>query len=128
MTHSKPPGPRDPQDRPVTLNDVAREAGVAVSTVSRALANPDRVSARTRAHVQAVADRLGYRPNLLARALPSGHTRMLAVLVPDITNPHNFGLIRGAEAQASAAGSTLLIADTRESPDLETAHLEGLGS
>ena len=90
----------------VTLHDVAREAGVAVSTVSRALSNPDRVSARTREHVQAVARRLDYRPNRVAQALPSGRTRMLALVVTDITNPHNFGIIRGAEAQARAAERT----------------------
>ncbi|HEY4624508.1 MAG TPA: LacI family DNA-binding transcriptional regulator [Blastococcus sp.] len=114
--------------RAVTLHDVAREAGVAVSTVSRALSDPQRVNARTREHVSAVAQRLGYRPNRLAQALPTGRTGMLAVLVPDITNPHNFGLVRGAEAQARAAGSTLVIADTQESPELEAAHLDRLGS
>jgi DNA-binding LacI/PurR family transcriptional regulator len=114
--------------RPVTLRDVAREAGVAVSTVSRALSSPDRVSAQTRERVQAVAGRLGYRPNRLAQALHTGRTRMLAVLVPDITNPHNFGLVRGAEAQARAGGSTLIIADTQGGPELETAHLDRLAS
>jgi DNA-binding LacI/PurR family transcriptional regulator len=112
----------------VTLQDVAREAGVAVSTVSRALSSPERVNATTREHVQAVARSLGYRPNRLAQALPTGRTRMLAVLVPDITNPHNFGLVRGAEAQARAGGSTLVIADTQGAPELEVAHLERLAS
>ena len=114
--------------RPVTLHDVAREAGVAVSTASRALSDPGRVNVRTREHVQAVATQLGYRPNRLARALPTGRTGMLAVLVPDITNPHNFGLVRGAEAQARAAGSTLIIADTQGGPEQETAHLDRLAS
>ncbi len=114
--------------RPVTLHDVAREAGVAVSTVSRALSDPARVNVRTREHVQAVAQTLGYRPNRLAQALPTGRTRMLAILVPDITNPHNFGLVRGAEAQARAAGSTLIIADTQGGPELEAAHLDRLAS
>ncbi|TFV77707.1 LacI family transcriptional regulator [Blastococcus sp. CT_GayMR19] len=114
--------------RPVTLHDVAREAGVAVSTASRALSDPGRVNVRTREHVQAVAKRLGYRPNRLAQALPTGRTGMLAILVPDITNPHNFGLVRGAEAQARAASSTLIIADTQGGPELETAHLDRLAS
>src|SRR4051794_28393414 len=114
--------------RAVTLQDVAREAGVAVSTVSRALSDPQRVNARTREHVSAVAQRLGYRPNRLAQALPTGRTGMLAVLVPDITNPHNFGLVRGAEAQARAAGSILIIADTQGRPELEAAHLDRLAS
>lgn len=114
--------------RPVTLHDVAREAGVAVSTVSRALADPDRVNVRTREHVQEVARQLGYRPNRLAQALHTGRTGMLAVLVPDVTNPHNFGLVRGAEAQARAGGSTLIIADTQGAPELEAAHLDRLAS
>jgi DNA-binding LacI/PurR family transcriptional regulator len=53
---------------------------------------------------------------------------VLAVLVPDITNPHNFGLVRGAEAQARAAGSTLVIADTQGGAELEATHLDQLGS
>src|SRR3954454_21585033 len=114
--------------RAVTLQDVAREAGVAVSTASRALSAPERVNVTTREHVQAVARALGYRPNRLAQALPTGRTGMLAVLVPDITNPHNFGLVRGVEAQARAGGSTLVIADTQGAPELEVAHLVGLAS
>jgi hypothetical protein len=90
--------------RAVTLQDVADEAGVAVSTTSRALSNPDRVSSATRRRVQSIAMRLGYRHNRIATALETGRTPMLALLVADITNPHNFGLIRGAEAQARAAG------------------------
>jgi DNA-binding LacI/PurR family transcriptional regulator len=119
---------RHTEARAVTLHDVAREAGVAVSTVSRALSNPDRVSPRTRDHVRAVAQRLDYQPNRIAQALPSGRTQMLALLVPDITNPHHFGLVRGAEAQARAAGYTLVIGDTQESPELESVHTQRLGS
>jgi DNA-binding LacI/PurR family transcriptional regulator len=114
--------------RAVTLHDVAQRAGVAVSTVSRALSDPDRVNVRTRERVQAVARELNYRPNRLAQALPTGRTGTLAVLVPDITNPHNFGLVRGAEAQARAAGSIVIIADTQGGPELETAHLDRLAS
>jgi DNA-binding LacI/PurR family transcriptional regulator len=117
-----------PARRAITLHDVAREAGVAVSTASRALTHPDRISLPTRMHVQEVAKRLGYRPNRIARALPSGRTQMIAVLVPDITNPHHFGLIRGAEAQARAAGRTLVLGDTRGQPELESDHLDRLGS
>jgi LacI family transcriptional regulator len=110
-----------------TIHDVAREAGVAASTVSRALSNPQRVNARTREHVLAVAARLDYRPNPLARALPSGRTTTVGLLVPDITNPFFFDLIRGAERQASAAGYTLILADTEESPEVEARHIGRLG-
>src|SRR3954447_7375211 len=119
-------GPTRP--RAVTLQDVAREAGGAVSTVSRALSSPERVNATTREHVQAIARSLGYRPNRMAQALPTGRTRLLAVLVPDIMNPHNFGLVRGAAAQARRAGVTLVIGDIQQSPDLEATHLDRLAS
>jgi DNA-binding LacI/PurR family transcriptional regulator len=122
------PTPRSAAKRAATLHDVAREAGVAVSTVSRALTQPERVGAATRAHVQEVARRLGYRPNRIARAVVSGRTQMLAVLVPDITNPHHFGLIRGAEERARAADRTLVLGDTRGDPGLEADHLDRLGS
>ena len=116
-------GQVDPRPGAVTLHDVAREADVAVSTVSRALSNPDRVSRSTREHVQTVARRLGYRSTREA-----GRTQMLALLVHDITNPYNFGLIRGAEAQARAAGYTLVLGDTQQSSDLESTHAERLRS
>jgi LacI family transcriptional regulator, galactose operon repressor len=112
----------------VTLQDVAEEAGVAVSTASRALANPDRVSAATRQRVQSVAMRLGYRHNRMAAPAETGSMPMLALLVADITNPSNFDVIRGAEAQARAAGYTLVLGDTQENPEFERAHTERLGS
>jgi DNA-binding LacI/PurR family transcriptional regulator len=114
--------------RAVTLQDVADEADVAVSTASRALSNPHRVSTATRHRVQSVATRLGYRHIRTAPAVEAGGAPMLALLVPDITNPYNFGLIRGAEAQARAAGYTLLLGNTQESAEFEKAHAERLGS
>lgn len=115
----------DVRRRP-TVRDVAAAAGVASSTVSRAFSHPHRISEPTRVHVLAVAGRLGYRPNPIAQALPRGRTQTLALLVPDITNPFFFDLIRGAERQAAAAGYTLVLADAGESADLESMHLDRL--
>lgn len=115
------------QEKRPTIYDVAREAGVATSTVSRALSRPDRVNAATRERILGVAERLGYQTNPLARALPSGHTQTLALFVADITNPHFFGIIRGAEQQARAAGRTLILGDTEESPELEAHNVRRLG-
>src|SRR5699024_7010472 len=95
--------------RRTTIYDVAREAGVAASTVSRALSNPRRVNAVTREHVLEVAERLGYRPNPLATALQTGHKATVAMLIPDITNPHFFGAIRGAERRAREADVTSIL-------------------
>ncbi|MFG2086886.1 LacI family DNA-binding transcriptional regulator [Spirillospora sp. NPDC048824] len=110
-----------------TIYHVAQEAGVSPSTVSRAMSNPGRVNAATAARVAEVAARLGYRTNTLARALPSGRTDTLALFVSDITNPHFFGVIRGAEHQARAAGCTLIVGDTEESPEVEARNIERLG-
>jgi LacI family transcriptional regulator, repressor for deo operon, udp, cdd, tsx, nupC, and nupG len=113
MTAAAPP-PRRP-----TVTDVAAASGVAPSTVSRAFSRPGRVNARTREHVLAVAERLGYAPNPAAQALESGWTRTIALVVPDITNPYFSGVIKGAERAAAVAGLTLVLADTEENPSHE---------
>lgn len=110
-----------------TITDVARAAGVAASTVSRSFTDPGRVNHVTRAHVLKVAEELGYTPNPLARALESGRTNTVALLVPDITNPFFAGVIKGAERAAAAAGMTLVLGDTQESPAIEEQLVARLG-
>jgi DNA-binding LacI/PurR family transcriptional regulator len=111
-----------------TIYDVAKAAGVATSTVSRAFTNPNRVSARTREHVLAVAGELGYRPNPHARALLSGRHHTVAMVVSDITNPHYFELIRGAEMRAKASEYTLVLVNAEESPRIEYDQIQRLVS
>jgi len=74
---------------------------VAPSTVSRAFARPGRVNSETAAHIRKVAAELGYRTNPMARALPSGRTSMLALVISDVTNPFYNEIIRGAETAAA---------------------------
>ncbi|MET0931989.1 MAG: LacI family DNA-binding transcriptional regulator [Aeromicrobium sp.] len=109
-----------------TIYDVAREAGVATSTVSRAFSTPNRVGAATRERVLAVAARLGYRPNPHARALLSGRHHTVAMVVSDIANPHYFELIRGAEMRARASEYTLVLVNAEESPRLEWEQVQRL--
>jgi LacI family transcriptional regulator len=111
----------------VTITDVAREAGVATSTVSRAFSVPGRVNDQTREHVLAVAERLGYAVNPAARAMGSGRTDTFALVLPDITNPFFAGVIKGAERAAAAAGKSLVLGDTQESPVAEQQLLDRLG-
>jgi DNA-binding LacI/PurR family transcriptional regulator len=111
-----------------TIYDVAQAAGVATSTVSRAFSNPGRVGAQTREHVLAVAAELGYRPNPHARALMSGRHHTVAMVVSDITNPHYFELIRGAEMRAKASEYTLVLINAEESPRIEYAQIQRLVS
>ncbi|RKO24523.1 LacI family transcriptional regulator [Pseudarthrobacter phenanthrenivorans] len=113
-------------DRPATIHDIAALCGVAASTVSRALSTPDRVNIRTRQRIQAAAAELNYMPNSQAKALSSGRTGAVGVLVPDITNPFYFDLIRGTQLQLKAAGYTQLLVDTEESDEVEASTLEQL--
>jgi LacI family transcriptional regulator len=109
-----------------TIYDVAELAGVSPSTVSRALSTPGRISASTTARIEAAADRLSFRINPAARALQTGRTYTLALVVADITNPVVFGIVRGAETAASAAGYTLVITESQESGDAEAEAIERL--
>jgi DNA-binding LacI/PurR family transcriptional regulator len=111
---------------PVTISDVAKAVGVATSTVSRALSRPGRVSEAIRQRVLAAVEELGYHPNAQARSLTSGRTHSMALLVPDVTNPYFFDLIRGTQAQAKARGYRHVLVDTEESGELEAAALAEL--
>lgn len=113
-------------ERLPTIRDIAARAGVAVSTVSRALSNPDRVSVRTRERIEKIARELEYVPSTHARGLSSGRTGTVALLVPDVTNPFYFDIVRGTQTQLKAAGYTQLLVDTEEATDVELQALHRL--
>ncbi len=105
--------------RRVTIADVAKAVGVATSTVSRALTQPGRVSEELRLRVTAAAAELGYYPNTQARSLTSGRTESMALLIPDVTNPYFFDMIRGTQAQAKVHGYRHVLVDTEASREIE---------
>ncbi len=109
-----------------TIYDIADLAGVSPSTVSRALSKPGRISAKTEERIREAAARLNFRVNPMARALHTGRSHTLALVVADITNPVVFGIVRGAEQAASAAGYTLVIAESQESGEAEAEAVERL--
>ena len=78
-----------------TIQDVAREAGVGVGTVSRVLNDSPFVSDETRIRVQHVIDRMGYHPSSLARGLSLGRSASVAVIVPQFTRPSAMERLRG---------------------------------
>lgn len=106
-----------------TIYDVAKAAGVAASTVSRAFARPGRVNADTAARVFAAARELGYRTTALP-GLTTSRTRTLALVVTDITNPFYAEIIRGAHEAAADLGYTVRLSHTQEDPHLERAWIE----
>jgi LacI family transcriptional regulator len=112
--------PRSRANRPApTIYDIAELAGVNPSTVSRALNKPGRISAKTEKLIQDAARTLNYRANPMARALPTGRTHTLGLIVADITNPMFFEVVRGAERAAAVGGYTLILAESQESDSRE---------
>jgi LacI family transcriptional regulator len=98
-----------------TVRDVAREAGVDPSIVSRVLNGESRrVRADTRDRIYAAAEKLEYRPNALARGLSLGRTLTLGVLAPSLTNPGYTEMLSGIERGAAKYDYVLLHASTHD--------------
>jgi LacI family transcriptional regulator len=100
----------------MTIKDVAKRAGVGIATVSRTLHNSPRLNPDTAARVRKAIEELGYRPNINAQSLVSGHSRMLGLVVSDITNPFFPELIKGFEEVALQNGYDVLVASTNYDP------------
>ena len=101
-------------DRPATLRDVATAAGVHPATASRAL-NPGTrllVSEETARRVSEAAERLGYRPNPVARSLRTRRSHTIGVLIPDLNNPLFPPIVRGIEDRLAEHGYVALIGNT----------------
>lgn len=108
-------GPSASKGRAPTIYDVARRAGVAPSTVSRAFARPGRVSFETAERIRSAADELGYRARTITRRTDAREgTRMIALVLSDISNPVYFDLLRGAEEAAADADYTIVLANSQE--------------
>jgi LacI family transcriptional regulator len=100
--------------RNVTMTDVARHAGVSQTTVSIIVNNDDtpNIPDETRQRVLEAIEELGYEPDALAQALRSGSTRTIALIIPDLRNPHFCEYATGIEEAARAAGYHLLLSST----------------
>ncbi len=96
---------------PSSIDEVARQAGVSTATVSRVLNGSKPVSPATRERVRAVIDALGFRASPFGRALSTGRSGLLMVLVPTITNPYYAEIVRGAAARARGLGYTVVQVD-----------------
>ena len=101
--------------RALNIRDVAREAGVSYQTVSRVLNGSERIRESTRAHVQEVIDRLGYRPNPAARALSTSRSRTIGVLTTQSALYGPATAITAIEFAARDAGYRLSISNLRSS-------------
>lgn len=119
------PGSAAPPGMRVRLEDVARVAGVAPSTVSRAFTRPDRVNFQTVERVMEAAGQLGYRREPPRRTAVTA-SRTVNLLVQDLGNPFFADLLKGAVNQARSAGYLVALGDAEESATMERAQLERL--
>ena len=104
----------------MTIDDIAKKAGVSTATVSRVLNNSSSVTPKTRQKVQRVIEESGYIPNVLARSLSIQSTRSIAVLVADIENPYFSQALRGITQVADENDYNVLLLNTDE--DLRREH------
>jgi LacI family transcriptional regulator len=102
-----------------TIRDVAKRAGVAISTVSAVLNRSAPVSDETIARVEAAVAAIGYTPHGAAQSLRSGRSRTIGLILPDITNPHFANVARVVESACLDAGYMAAIYSTSEDFDRE---------
>ncbi|WP_337098723.1 catabolite control protein A [Paenibacillus sp. YIM B09110] len=103
----------------VTIYDVAREAGVSMATVSRVVNNNPNVKPATRKKVYEAIERLGYRPNAVARGLASKKTTTVGVVIPDISNALYAEVARGIEDIANMYHYNIILANADKKKDKE---------
>ncbi|MCC7353110.1 MAG: LacI family DNA-binding transcriptional regulator [Anaerolineae bacterium] len=103
----------------ITIQEVAKRAGVSQTTVSRVLNNKDEITAETRARVIRAIEQLGYVPNPIARGLVTNHTAMIGFVVSDITNPFLADVARGILHTAASHHYSLSIFMTENEPQRE---------
>ncbi len=108
------------------IRDVAKYAGVSPSTVSRALSGVAFVEPETKKKVLDAVSALNYKPNLAARSLKKGGSKLIGLIIPDITNPYYPEVVKHMEACATKAGYSLILCDALGDIEKEKEYLETL--
>lgn len=108
-----------------TIKDIAKKAGVSITTVSRVLNRKEEgMSAQTREKVLRVIEELEYQPNRLARGLVTKQSKLIGLIVPTISNPFFPELCRGAEDEANKHGYSLVICNSDTSAEKEERYIK----
>jgi len=111
---------------PVSMADLARELGVSMTTISRALSDHHSIGAATKQAVLKLAKKLNYQPNHLAAALRKGKSKLLGVIVPYIEGRFFASVVHGIETAASKAGYSIIICQSGEDVAHERKNVETL--
>lgn len=112
----------------ISIKELARLAGVSVTTIARALHGKPDINEETRERVLELAKQYNYRPNVLARGLVTNRSYTVGIIVPDITNPFFPAMIKGAEAALWELGYNVIFADADYDPRKEVQIIEGMVS
>ena len=110
----------------LTMHDVAKESGLSVASVSRALSGDRRVTPEVYEAVTEAVERLGYRPNYVARALRGKSTEAIGMLVPHVTHPFYASLVQAVELCIHNVEGALILSDSRGNPELEAKRIQAL--
>lgn len=110
----------------VTIDDVAREASVSISTVSHVINGTRFVAEATKERVLVAIERLGFEPSSVAQSLKRDRSHAIGLLITDISNPFFTSIVRGIEDVASRAGYSLILCNTDENPEKELSYLRML--
>ncbi|GHV44956.1 LacI family transcriptional regulator [Clostridia bacterium] len=108
----------------MNIQEIAKRAGASVATVSRAFNYPELVSDETRARVLAVAEEVGYRPNLLGRHLRRMETRILLVMLSTPANAHLARIVRSLDREARRSSYHIMLCVTGDDPGSERRYLD----
>jgi DNA-binding LacI/PurR family transcriptional regulator len=113
---------------PVSIKDIAREAGVSHSTVSRALSDSPLIRTETKARIQQLAQEMGYSPDARARSLVKGESRTVGLVVTTITDPFVAEVVQSIEDAAHEQGYTVILCSSGAEPEREIAAVAMLRS
>ena len=108
----------------ITVEDIARLAGVSKATVSRVInGNPTGVGEKTRERVQKIVDELNYQTNPFAKNYTPSHSKTIGLIIPDVTNPFFSELVKAIENFSSDNGYVVIFGNTNSSPEKESRYL-----
>jgi LacI family transcriptional regulator len=110
----------------ITIKDIARELGISVSTVSRALQNHPDISEQTKELVRECAHRLHYKPNLMASNLRTSKNTTIGVVIPELNHHFFASVLDGIEQTANDAGYNILICQSSEQVEKEEQNIQML--
>ncbi len=113
---------------PVTLKDIAKIAGISYATVSRALSGHPDVNEKTRERIKQIAEELNYIPDPSARGLKGKSTKMIGLVVPDISNPFFAELALGVESLANESGYSIFLCNTNWEYEREKHYISVLNA